>query len=157
MVTKPIAKNIGARFALVVLTLALAFGHYFYNWYFGYRFFESRGGVQKEPNGWTRFGGIDKAWTTPIYLPACAIFEIGDKLHGPRPAPQPYGCIGILLIFAGSLSAGFAVASLIMAAVHRRKPILGQYLWRLWVILLGLGWVLVPVEFSWVYRWTVIY
>jgi hypothetical protein len=62
-----------------------------------------------------------------------------------------------LLIFAGSLSAGFAVASLIMAAVHRRKPILGQYLWRLWVILLGLGWVLVPVEFSWVYRWTVIY
>jgi hypothetical protein len=67
---------------------------------------------------------------------------MGNKLHGPRPTPQPYGCIGILLIFAGSLFAGFAVASLIMVAIHRRKPILGRYLWRLWLVLFGWGWVL---------------
>ena len=146
------------RYALlVILTLAFGFGHLLYGWYVAGRLFELRGGVQKEPNGWTRLGGIDKAWTSPVYLPACILFEIGDKLHGPRPAPQPYGCIGILLIFLGSLVAGFAAASLAVAVIRRQRPVLGRYLWRLWLVLIGWGWVLVPVEFSWVYRWTVIY
>ena len=157
MVAKSLAKTNRVRAVLVVLTLALAFSHMLYNWHFGYRLFELRGGVQKGPSGWNRFWGIDKAWTTPIYLPACVVFEMGDKFHGSRPAPQPYGFIGGLLILAGSLVAGFAVASLILAAILRQRPILGSCLWRLWLVIVGWGWVLVPVELSWVYRWTVIY
>jgi len=149
---------------LLVLTVGLAFAHLLYNWYLGFRLFELRGGVQKMPNGWTRFGGIDWAWTSPVYLPGCVVFEVGDKLYrrnhprydSPYP-PQLYGGIGMSLILAGSLVAGGAVASLILAALHRQRPVLGRWLWRVWLAVLCWGWVLVPVEVSWVYRWTVIY
>jgi hypothetical protein len=167
--------------SLFLLAIILTVAHLLYNWYFGYRLFELRGGVQKMrsgraqldgidrstangsvavelgPNGWTSSGGIDRAWTCPIYLPGCAIFKIGDRLHGPRPAPQPYGQIGGFLILAGSLVAGWVVASLIVAVFGREKPVLGKYLWRLWLLLFAWGWVLVPAELSWVYQWTVIY
>jgi hypothetical protein len=142
---------------LFVFALVLAVAHFFYSWQLSGYLFELRGGVQKLPNGWTSFGGIDWAWTCPIYLPACTVFEVGDRLHGPRPAPQPYGQIGMLLILVGSLVAGWIAASFVVAVSRRERPVLGKYLWRLWFLLIGWGWVLVPVEFSWVYRWTIIY
>jgi len=151
-------QNRGKRYAsIILLTLLLAVVHFLYNWQLGGYLFELRGGVQKMPNGWTSFGGIDRAWTSPIYLPGCTVLQIGDRLHGPRSAPQAYGWIGIELILAGSVIAGWVAASLIVTAFRREKPILGKYLWRLWLFLFAWGWVLVPVECSWVYRWTVIY
>jgi hypothetical protein len=149
---------------LLVLTLVLAFGHMIYNLYFGYRLFELRGGVQKMSNGWTSLDGIDKAWTSPIHLPGCLVMDLGYKLYRhdhprydyPYP-PQPYSCIGGLLVIAGSMVAGFVATSIILAALHRQKPILGRCLWRLWLVILTWGWVLVPFEASFVYQWTVRY
>jgi hypothetical protein len=42
MLIKSIAETSRARAALIVLTLALAFGHMLYSWHFGYRLFELR-------------------------------------------------------------------------------------------------------------------
>ena len=116
------------------------------------------------PNGWTNLGGIDKAWTSPIYLPGCLVIELGDKLYRrdhPRYdylyPPQPYSCIGMLLILAGSMVAGFVAAPIILAALHRQRQILGAYLWRLWLVIFSWGWVLVPFKASFVYQWTVRY
>jgi hypothetical protein len=41
--------------------------------------------------------------------------------------------------------------------ILRDRPIMGRYYWRLWGILLGWGWILVPAEMSWIYQWTAAY
>jgi hypothetical protein len=145
------------RAALVLLTLAFCIAHIICNAFLGDLFFAWAGGVQKEPNGWTRFGGIDKAWTCPIYLPGCTVLEIEEDIHGRTSVAQPYAVIGLLLILAGSLAAGWALASLVMAVRQDRKPVLGRYWWRLWLLVVGWGWIPVPLAFSWVYQWTVWY
>jgi hypothetical protein len=144
---------------LAILSIVLAFAHFLYAWSFSAMLFAMRGGVQKMPSGWTALGGIDKAWTPPVYLPGCLIIELGYRLshRGESYPPQPYSRVGICLVFAGSLVAGFVAASTVLAAFRKERPILGIFLWRLWATILAWGWVLVPFEASWVYQWTVRY
>jgi hypothetical protein len=114
------------------------------------RLFAMRHGIETAGN-WTHYGGIDCAWTPTAYLPGCAIFRIGDIFHG----SQPFGLLGLLLTLIGSISAGFALATLVDAKVRAEKAVLGIYFWRLWFFLAAWSWVLVPIRLSYVYRFAV--
>lgn len=138
-----------------VLTLVLTVAHLAYNFKYGYLLFELEGGVTVAPkgshdgpidtSGWTVFGGIDETWENPIYLPGGVCFALGG------------GPIGILMDLAGSVVSGWASASLLWAVFAWKRPILGRYYWRLLLMIMAWGWVLVPVEFTLVYQWTVKY
>jgi hypothetical protein len=147
------------RVILLSLTVGLAVAHVFYYYFIGLRLFELRGGVRKMPNGWTEFGGTDRAWTIPIHLPGCVILKIEDKLDaaGLGYLRYPLAPIALLSGFAPSPVAGWALASLIIAAFRRERPVLGRYLWRLWLVLFSWGWILVPSELSEVWQYTVRY
>ena len=142
---------------LIILTVFLFLGHLLYNWTVAYRLFEMSGGVSVSSSGWTYYGGIDHAWTTPLYIPGCLIFDLDQKLHGLHPVIQPYGVIGILLIFCASIVSSWAMASVLLAAVLRKKQLLGIYFYRLILAVAGWAWVYVPIEWTWVYQWTMIY
>ena len=86
----------------------------------------------------TVYGTSDWAWTVPAHLPAGLAFHLG------------LGALGIPLLFAGSVVAGFAAAGLLLAGRGRRG-------WRLWLFLAGWAWVPVPAPVSWVWQWTVAY
>jgi len=120
----------------ICLTLAFAFGHLLYNSFVGYRLFVLSGGVQHMSNDWTKFGDITWAWTTPVYLPAGICFAIDDW------------ALGGLFIFGGSLITGWVTASLLMA-LRKGNLTWGHRYWRLWLLLLGWGWVLAPADWTW--------
>ena len=132
--------------SLAILTLSVAHLLY-YTRVVGYALFESRGGVQQS-SGWTHYGGVDYAWTTPVHVPGCGLLAI---------TADGGGLLGMLLILGGSLVAGWSLASVLAAAVMRRRALLGRYGYRTWLAVAGWGWVLVPVRLSWVYWLTVNY
>ena len=142
---------------MILLILVLFFAHVFYNYSVAYWLFQKSGGVHKEADGWTRFGGIEYAWTTPLYMPGCMILHLGEKLHGLRSAAQPYGIIGVLLLLCASVVSSWTMAYVIIAVVLRKKQLFGAYYYRLVLAVAGWVWVFVPVEWTWVYQWTVIY
>ncbi len=144
---------------LLVLAAGLTVAHFYYDYSVGYRLFELRGGVRKMPNGWTNYGGVDRAWTIPTHLPFCVIARITDKLDAAGLAYLRWilAPIGLVSLLAPSPLAGWVLASLIMAVCRREKPLLGGYFWRLWLMLLSWGWILVPAELSHVWFYTVQY
>jgi hypothetical protein len=79
------------------------------------------------------------------------VFFAGSKIH------VPAGPIAIILLLAGSVTAARCVASFGTALFWRVRPLMGRYYWRLWGILLGWGWIMVPADMSWIYQWTVAY
>src|SRR4051794_23677169 len=86
---------------------------------------ELTGGIQH--NGqWTVYGTSDWAWTIPAHAPAGLAISVG------------LGGVGLLLVLAGSLVAGFAATELLLAVWAR--PILGVWKWRLWLFLAGWAW-----------------
>jgi hypothetical protein len=115
--------------------------------------------MRKEPNGWITIGDIEKSWTPPIYLPGCALIEVGLNLrHAGHEMPAaPLESLGALLVLAASPLAGWSLASLILAASYRERSVLGKFLWRFWVVLLSWTWVLVPLKYAFVYEYTVLY
>jgi len=94
---------------LAVASVALAVAHVPYTWAVGYALFESRGGVQEQPNGWTHFGGIDFAWTAPVHVPGCGLLAMSPT-EGRWPVLGP---IAMLALLAGSLLAGWSLASVL--------------------------------------------
>jgi len=127
-----------------VLTLVLTVVHVAYNHKFSYLLFKLEGGVTAEAK-WTTYGGIDRTWENPVYLPGGVCMAIGG------------GPIALFLLLTGSFVAGGSLASLLWAIAAWEKPILGKYYWRLLMLFLSWGWVLVPVQYTWVYFWTVKY
>jgi len=140
-----------------LLTTGLTIVHFLYNGAVAGLLFAWCGGVQKQPNGWTQFGGVDYAWTTPLYLPGCLVVHVGQQLHGLRSAAQPYGQIGGLLLLIGSILSGWALASVVLTAYLRNRKYLGWGWYRLWLAVAGWIWIYVPVEWTFVYQWTVVY
>jgi len=138
---------------ITLLILLLFFAHVYYNYAVAYYLFEKSGGVHKEASRWTRFGGIDYAWTTPLYIPGCMIFELGGKGQ----ARQPYGAIGGCLLLGASVVSSWALAYVVLAAVLRKKHLLGAWYYRLMLAAAGWIWVFVPVQWTWAYQWTVVY
>ncbi len=130
--------------ALVVGTLTFAALHLL--WYtrvVALRLWELTGGIHHEEQ-LTAYGTSDWAWTVPIHLPAGILFFVGLDV------------VGLLLVFVGSLVAGFAAAELLFACRVRHSA-LGCSRWRLWLFLAGWAWVPVMASASWVYQWTVAY
>lgn len=128
---------------LVLGTVAFAALHV--AWYarvVALRLWELSGGVRTEGR-LTGYGLTDWAWTVPANVPAGAFVAAG------------LGPLGLPLILAGSLAAGFAAASLLVG-LHDR-PAFGRRGWRVWLFAAGWGWVPVPATASWVYQWTVAY
>lgn len=145
-------------FAIItILSVAFFFLHAFYNQAGGNWLFEASGGVHKLSNGWTELGGIRYCWTTPLYLPGCLVFYLGQRLHGLRSRPQPYGAIGILLLASASVVSFWSLASALQSVILRRKELLGIHSYRLALAIAGWIWVCVPIEWTWVYQWTVVH
>ena len=134
------------REALVAVgTVAFAVSHLL--WYtrvVAYRLWEVTGGIRHD-GALTVYGASEWAWTVPVQLPAGLLFWVGA------------GPVGLALLFAGSITAGFPAASLVASLTSEAKPRLGTRAWRIWLFLAGWGWVPVPATLSWVYQWTVVY
>ena len=116
-------------------------------WYvrvIAYWLWEFTGGIQQYGQ-LTAFGTSNWAWTLPVHVPAGLSFYAG--LHG----------IGLLLLFAGSLAAGYGIMACLAGIVSRKRPRLGRKNWRLWLFLAGWCWIPVPAVISWIYQWTVVY
>jgi hypothetical protein len=141
---------------LGLLSVCFTIVHVVYNYAVAGLLFAWCGGVQKLPNGWAQFGGVDYAWTTPLYLPGCLIFHVGQQLHGLHSAAQPYGLIGFLLLLVGSIISGWTLASVVLAAWFRNLGLLGRGRYRLWLAVAGWIWVYVPIGWTFVYQWTVV-
>jgi len=150
------------RVRLILLIAGLTVAHFYYDFSVGHRLFELRGAFRKMPiklTEWTNYRAIDKAWTIPTDLPLCVFAKIIDKLDA---AGLPYlrcvfAPVFLVLILAPSTVGGWVLASLIVAVCRWERPVFGRYFWRLWLLLLSWGWILVPVELSLVYQYTVRY
>jgi hypothetical protein len=106
-----------------------------------YRLWELSGGIRQ--NGLlTEYGSSKWAWTVPLHVPA--------GLAG-------FDGIGLLLLFAGSIAAGFGIMAILEGIVSGRRAWLGSKHWRLWLFLAGWCWIPVPAVISWIYQWTVRY
>ena len=142
---------------MILLILVLFFVHIFYNFEVAYWLFQKSGGVSKEVDGWTSYGGIEYAWTTPLYVPGCMVFYLGQRLHGLRSAAQPYGIIGMLSLLCASVVSAWALTFVMIAVTFRNRKLFGAFYYRILLALAGWAWILVPVEWTWVYQWTVVY
>jgi hypothetical protein len=141
---------------LVAISASLTVGHFIYNHDISLALFAHSGGVHTKGK-WTTYGGTDYAWTTPLYLPGCLVLHLGQKLHGVSEAAQPYGLIGVSLLFVASAISGWSLASVALAAMLRDRDLLGWRWYRVWLAVGGWIWVYVPVEWTWVYQWTIVY
>lgn len=70
------------KVSMILMVFVLFFAHIFYNHSVAYWLFSLSGGIHELPGGWTEFGGIDYAWTTPLYIPGCLVFAIGQNIYG---------------------------------------------------------------------------
>ena len=109
-----------------------------------YRLWEISGGI-RQYGQLTAYGTSSWAWTVPVHVPAGLSFYGG--LYG----------IGLPLLFAGSLAAGYGVMACLAGIVSSERPRFGWKNWRLWLLLAGWAWIPVPAVISWIYQWTVIY
>ncbi len=134
----------------LILAFPLTLVHLLYTWWVGYQLFKD---AQDSHGVWTVYGGFDWAWICPVHLPGSYVLALGMA----RPDMTAAGLPGTLLILAGSLFAGFALALLLAHAIGPRGSRLGSRYWRLWLCLLTWGWIPVPAIVAWVYFWTVYY
>jgi hypothetical protein len=143
---------------IVTLTLILAALHLLYATGVGFRLYESSGGVRKEENGWTRFGGAGHAWELPVFLPGTMLLHAGQKIYGLRKPPYGiFGSAGILAILVGSCATACIFAFTLEAIIARKRPFFGRYGWRWVVIAAGLLWIPVPEVLSLAYQYTIVY
>jgi len=108
------------------------------------RLWELTGGIREEGQ-LTHFGASYWAWTVPVHLPA-GLFFAAD-----------IGCLGLVLLLAGSLVAGFAAALLAAVLFSRKRYGARSWCWRVGLFLAGWLWIPVPATVSWIYQWTVVY
>jgi hypothetical protein len=95
---------------------------------------------------WTRYGGIDYAWTNLAWLPGGLLLDF-------ELVP-----IGFLLMIAGSGIAAFTAAVTLTRLGSRTRPRFGKWGWRLWVpLVLWFVWVPVPAMGTLTYWYTVAY
>jgi hypothetical protein len=125
----------------------LAVAHFAAASWLSFALFGLAGGIETEGR-WTRYGGIEYAWTNLAWLPGGLLL----------PSDGPRAAVGALLILVGSGGAGYSAASLLARLVSGARPRLGRRGWRLWVpLVLWLGWVPVPVAATLTYWHTVAY
>ncbi len=147
-----------AAAAYAGLVALFAAAHFAYDGYFGYLFYDWRGGVKDLGNGWVRFGGVPWTWENPVLVPAFALGDAVDKHPGmPGEARIALGIVGAALFLGAIAISGWPPASLVRAWWKKEQPVCGKYYWRLWLLLLTWGWVLAPVEWTFVYQFTVRY
>jgi hypothetical protein len=150
----------GKRFARgQLLTIPLAIGitflHYIYTCYVGLYLFEESGGVKKLQDGWTAYGGIDCAWTIPIHLPGTIALAIARKYHK---QPGDGSIVLALIVFlAGSLLTSYVIASFALNLLRGESIDFGRLKWRAAVTIIGLSWIPVPVQWSFVYYSAIVY
>ena len=114
-----------------------------------YRLWELSGGI-RQYGLLTGYGSSKWAWTVPLHVPAGLSFYAGVNYGA-------FNGIGLLLLFAGSLAAGFGIMAILEGIVSGRRPWLGSKHRRLWLLLAGWCWIPVPAVISWIYQWTVRY
>jgi hypothetical protein len=123
------------------LALALRLAHLAGCDWMSYELFRLLGGVA-EDGRWTRYGGIEYAWTNLAWLPGGLLLSAGEG----------FVAVGLLLMLAGSGVAAYAAA----AAVAQIR--LGRLGWRVWLsLMLWFGWVPVPAAATLPYWYTVAY
>ncbi len=103
------------------LTLFLGLIHQLAGWRIGLEFFRLMGGIHDVGGGWTRYGGIDYAWTNLAWLPAGPLLSAGDGLT----------VLGVYLVFLGSGAAGYTAAAFLASLATTRRPRFGRWAWRL--------------------------
>jgi hypothetical protein len=131
----------------VVLTPVLAVAHFAAASWLSFVLFGLAGGVETDGR-WTRYGGIEYAWTGLAWLPGGLLVAVGG----------PLAAVGVALMLAGSGAAGYSLASAVGRLASGARPRFGRWAWRLWVPLaLWLVWVPVPVRGTITYWHTVAY
>ncbi len=129
------------------LTLPLAIAHVAFSTWLSLVLFGWAGGIETEGR-WTRYGGIESAYTSLAWLPGGLLVATGGPLAG----------IGTLLTFAGSGVAGYTLASAASRLVFGPRPRVGRWGWRAWgPVALWLVWLPVPVKGTVTYWHTVAY
>jgi len=125
----------------------LALAHFAAASWFSFVLFGWAGGIETDGR-WTRYGGIEYAWTNLAWLPGGLLLPLDGGLSVP----------GALLMLVGSGAAGLALASALAGWVAGSRPRFGRRGWRLWlaVVLWGV-WVPVPVASTITYWHTVAY
>jgi len=141
----------------LLLAVILILPHVIYSWAGGLYLYKQSGGI-RTAGTWTEYGGASYAWAIPIELPGSLVMAYGDKVYGPRNQKDGgLGCVGMLLVLAGSAVTSFALASVLVTLIAQKKFIFGRYNWKAIIIILGLIWIPVPEKIAWVYQYTVIY
>ncbi|MBT8342147.1 MAG: hypothetical protein KJP07_19245 [Desulfatitalea sp.] len=135
----------------------LFFVHLIYNWALSYKFLEISGGITKLSSGWTQFGGIDYAWTTPLYIPGCLVLNLLKILQENALITKICSSVGLIIILGASLISSWSISYVFFSAALRDKKLLGKYNHRLLLAICGWIWVYVPIEWTWVYQWTIVY
>ena len=136
-----------SRSIAVAVAPFLAVAHFSAACWLSYVLFGLAGGIATDGR-WTRYGGIEYAWTNVAWLPGGLLLSAGG----------PLTAMGALLLFVGSGAAGYSAASLLARVLSGARPRLGRWAWRLWVpLVLWLGWVPAPVAATLTYWHTVAY
>src|SRR5262249_23586139 len=118
----------GCGVALVAAPV-LAVAHFAAASWLSFVLFGLAGGIETDGR-WTRYGGIEYAWTSAAWLPGGLLL----------PAGGPLAAVGALLMVAGSGVAGYSAASVLGRVVSGAQRRLGRRAWRLWVpLVLWLG------------------
>jgi hypothetical protein len=135
--------NNDALTALAALLLAAV--HFAFASWLSFVLFALAGGIETE-GLWTRYGGIDYAWTNLAWLPGGLLLGTG------------LGAAGLLLLAAGSGLAGYAASVALVPLLSGARPRFGRRAWRLWAAVgLWFAWVPVPVAATLTYWHTVAY
>jgi hypothetical protein len=135
------------RTITVVVTPILAIVHFAGGSWLSFVLFGLAGGIEAEGR-WTRYGGIEYAWTNLAWLPGGFLIAVDEQLVG----------AGLLLMLAGSGAAGLMTASVLSRLVVGVRPRFGRLRWRLWVVLaLWVVWVPIPATGTVTYWHTVAY
>jgi hypothetical protein len=131
--------------------------HYLYACYAGLYLLEKVGGVRKLPSGWTSYGGVDYAWTTPIHLPATITLTIVRGFCKENHFCGGLGPLGAMLLLAGSFLTSYFIASFVIQLIRGERIDLGRYGWKAAVVVMGLSWVPVPLPWTLVYYTAVVF
>jgi hypothetical protein len=129
---------------VLLLTLILTPLYFLYMWRGEFFLFWLSGGIQTR-GGWTQFGGIDVAWTTPLELGPTLIMKYLNFKQA------------VLILPAIYIAVAYALASLVVEFWSNRSFAWRRHRWKALFIGLGLVWIPVPVEWALVYYYTVLY
>jgi hypothetical protein len=152
--TKAIASLL-SRWRTAGLTIVLAVVHQIIGVIIGFELFLLAGGIQDSGGGWTRYGGIDWAWTNLAWLPGGLLLAGAGSII---PEVSWLARSGFILVLLGSGVAAYAFAVLFAPRTDAQWCRSGRCGWKVWVaLLLWLAWIPVPVKMAWIYWHTVAY